>query len=303
MVFSAAKLFFAYGLGNALTFPFWAGATVVLLAERPTAESVCGVIDIHHPTIFFAVPTLYSMMLNQGCLPDRDQLRIRHCVSAGEALPENIQARWKDELGLDILDSIGSTEMLHMFMCNRPDQVRPGSSGKPLDGFELQLLDDTGQTVADGEIGDLYVKGPTAAIGYWNRRAQSIDTFRGVWVRTGDKYFIDADGYYIYCGRSDDLLKVGGIYVSPMEVENTLLGHPLVAEAAVVAGKDSDDLVKPKAYVVLKDRQAPGEDTVNELIEYTRSKLADFKRPRWVEFIDELPKTATGKIQRFKLRS
>jgi len=301
IVFSVAKLFFAYGLGNALTFPMWVGATAVYMAERPNAAAVRAVCDAHRPTLFFAVPTIYSMMLNNGELPAPEGLRLRRCVSAGEALPENVFSRWRAETGLEILDAVGSTEMLHMFLSNRPGEARPGSSGMPLDGYEVALLDEAGSPVADGELGELFVSGPTAAVGYWNQRAKTLDTFRGRWTKTGDKYYRDAEGYYVYCGRSDDLMKVGGLYVSPMEVENTLLGHERIAECAVVPARDGNDLVKPKAFVVLADGGQGDAALEAEVIEYARARLADYKRPRWVAFIDELPKTATGKIQRYKL--
>jgi benzoate-CoA ligase len=302
VVFSAAKLFFAYGLGNALTFPFLAGASAVLLPERPSPEAVCTVLNEHRPTIFFGVPTLYSMMLNTGALPDPGNSRLRLCVSAGEALPENLFHRWREATGLEIIDGIGSTEMLHIFMSNRPGVVRPGTSGRPVDGYEVRLLNESGGAVPDGEVGDLYVKGPSSALGYWNRLALSRETFAGGWTRTDDKYVSEPDGCYRYCGRADDMLKVGGIYVSPMEVENVLLGHPAVAEAAVVGGNDGNGLLKPKAYVVSAAGIAPTPELAQELIAHVRDVLADYKRPRWVQFVDALPKTATGKIQRFKLR-
>ena len=302
LVFSAPKLFFAYGLGNALTFPLSVGATVILHDERPTAESVTDILDTHRPSLFFSVPTLYSMMLNTGNLPDREGMRLRACISAGEALPEAVLTRWREEVGLDILDAIGSSEMLHMYMSNRAGKVRPGTSGKPLAGYEVRLLDDSGMPVADGETGDLHVAGPSGATGYWNQRMKSAETFQGRWIRTGDKYYVDADGYYVYCGRSDDLIKVGGVYVSPMQVENALLGHAAVNEAAVVGAGDDDQLVKPKAFIVLADGLKPSSKLQGELIDYVRGELPPFKRPRWIEFVSELPKTATGKIQRFKLR-
>jgi len=302
LLFSAPKLFFAYGLGNALTFPLSVGATVVLMSDQPTAESVAEVVNSYRPTLFFSVPTLYSMMLNTGNLPNRDDMRFRACISAGEALPETVLNQWKEALGIDILDAIGSTEMLHMYMSNRAGEVRAGTSGKPLAGYEVRLLDDLGQQVADGEIGDLYVNGPSCALGYWNQYDKSVATFRGHWVKSGDKYYVDADGYYVYCGRSDDLLKVGGIYVSPMQVENALLGHSSVDEVAVVGAGDDDQLLKPKAFVVLAEGFESSPELEGVLIDYVRHQLPAFKRPRWVEFVSELPKTATGKIQRFKLR-
>jgi benzoate-CoA ligase len=300
VVFSAAKLFFAYGLGNGLTFPFAVGATAVLHDGAPTPDAVKRIIDMHRPTLFFAVPTLYAMLLNAGQLPAPGH-RIRLAVSAGEALPASILERWRASVGVDILDGIGSTEMLHIYISNRSGNVRPGSSGTPVSGYGVELRDERGGIVGDGEIGDLFVKGPTMALGYWNRRATNRATFHGEWMRTGDKYRID-DGAYVYCGRSDDLLKVGGIYVSPMEVEDALLRHPAVAEAAVVGAPDADELVKPKAFVVAATGQTPNDALAQTLIEHVRATLAPYKRPRWIEFVPSLPKTATGKIQRFKLR-
>lgn len=301
VVYSAAKLFFAYGLGNALTFPFSHGAKSVLLKGRPTPEAVKEIIETHRPTLFFGVPTLYAMILNSDHFPNTESIRL--CISAGEALPESVFTRWRDKTGLEILDGIGSTEMLHIFISNTEADVKPGTSGKVVPGYEVKILNEHDQPVADGETGDLYVNGPTSAVGYWNKREASIKTFQGRWTHTGDKYKKDSEGYFINCGRSDDLIKVGGIYVSPTEVENALLGHDKVAEAAVVGRKDKDELIKPKAFVVLKKEYKASDFLAGELIDYVRSKLAEYKRPRWIQFIDELPKTATGKIQRFKLRT
>ena len=300
VVFSAAKLFFAYGLGNSLTFPFSVGATAVLLDGAPAPAAVRDIIDRHRPTLFFGVPTLYAMLLNTGAVPAPGH-RLRLALSAGEALPATLLDRWRAEVGTDILDGIGSTEMLHIYISNRPGDVRAGTSGTPVAGYEVEIRDDVGRVVPQGEIGDLYVKGPSMALGYWNRRATTAATFRGEWMRTGDKYRVD-DGRYVYCGRGDDLLKVGGIYVSPMEVEDALLRHPGVAEAAVVGARDGDDLVKPKAFVVPATGHAPSPALEETLIEHVRETLAPYKRPRWVEFVPSLPKTATGKIQRYKLR-
>jgi benzoate-CoA ligase family protein len=299
-MFSAGKLFFAYGLGNSLTFPFAAGAAAVLLDERPTPESVRAVTVRHRPTMFFGVPTLYAMMLNSGVLPELEGLRI--CASAGEALPERIFERWKKTTGLEILDGIGSTEMLHIFLSNAPGAVKPGTSGRPVDGYHAEVRDDQGRVLGPGEMGDLFVSGPSSAAGYWNMREASQRAFRGRWVHTGDKYVRDEQGYFTHCGRSDDLLKVGGIYVSPGEVENALLGHEAVAEVAVVGARDADDLVKPKAFVVTSEGHEPSAELASVLIAHCRQGLADYKRPRWIEFIPQLPKTATGKIQRFRLR-
>jgi benzoate-CoA ligase len=302
VVFSAAKLFFAYGLGNGLTFPMAVGATAVLMAERPTPASVGRVLKTHRPSIFYGVPTLFGWMLASPDLPRRDEVGLRICTSAGEALPEDIGRRWTEHFGVEILDGIGSTEMLHIFLSNRPGAVRYGTTGKAVPGYELRLVDEDGQAVPDGEIGELQIAGPTSAPFYWNNRERSLATFLGPWTRSGDKYVRDADGYYTYCGRSDDMLKVGGIYVSPFEVEGALMSHQCVLEAAVVAELDASQLVKPKAYVVVK----PGVATDTALVEllqlHVKARLAPYKFPRWIEFIDELPKTATGKIQRFKLR-
>jgi benzoate-CoA ligase len=302
LVFSAAKLFFAYGLGNALTFPMAVGATSVLAAERPTPAAVSGILREHRPTIFCGVPTLYNAMLASPDLPRRDELALRRCVSAGEPLPQEIGRRWSARIGVDILDGIGSTEMLHIFLSNWPGEVRYGTTGKPIPGYELKIVDEEGRPVRRGEIGDLFVNGPTSASHYWNNRERCRATFIGPWTRTGDKYFEDEDGYYVYCGRSDDMMKVSGMYVSPAEVEAALVAHDKVLEAAVVGGPDEDGLVKPKAFVVVKPGVAADKDLVRALEGHTKTMLAPFKCPRWFLFLDELPKTATGKIQRFKLR-
>jgi benzoate-CoA ligase family protein len=302
-VFSAAKLFFAYGLGNALTFPLRVGATAVLMAERATAAAVRRrLADVDtRPTIFCGVPTLFASLLSDPELVAPPALRIS--ISAGEALPRDLGERWRARMGTDILDGIGSTEMLHIFISNRPGDVRYGSTGKVVPGYEVKIVDEHGALVKAGQIGDLWVNGPTAAAGYWNRRDLSRATFHGAWTRTGDHYACDAEGYYVYQGRSDDMLKVGGIYVSPFEVEAALVAHHQVLEAAVVAHRDEHDLVKPKALVVLKNLEDASEALVEELRAHVKSNLAPYKYPRWIEFVRELPKTATGKIQRFKLRS
>jgi benzoate-CoA ligase len=302
IVFSAAKLFFAYGLGNALTFPMAVGATSVLMAERPTPAAVGRVLRTHQPTIFYGVPTLYNAMLASNDLPGREELALRRCVSAGEPLPQEIGRRWTARIGVDILDGIGSTEMLHIFLSNRPDCVRYGTTGKPIAGYELDIVDEEGRSVRRGEIGDLLVSGPTSAAFYWNNRERCRATFMGRWTRTGDKYFEDEDGYYVYCGRSDDMMKVSGMYVSPAEVEAALIAHEDVLEAAVVGAPDGDGLVKPKAFVVAMPGITANDELARTLEIHTRSLLAPFKCPRWYSFTNELPKTATGKIQRFKLR-
>jgi benzoate-CoA ligase len=303
VVFSAAKLFFAYGLGNALTFPMAVGATTILMAERATPPAVIARLARHQPTIFYGVPTLFAALLASPELPKRGDLKLRICASAGEALPADIGRRWTERFGVEILDGLGSTEMLHIFLSNRPGAVRYGTSGVPVPGYELRIVGDDGQPVVAGEVGELQINGPTAAMGYWNNREKSRATFQGAWIRSGDKYSIDADGCYIYSGRGDDMLKVGGIYVSPIEVEAALVTHPAVLEAAVIGRADDEKLVKPQAYVVLKRGQAPSAALAEELRQHVKTHLAPYKYPRWIEFIDELPKTATGKIQRFKLRA
>lgn len=297
--FSAAKLFFAYGLGNALTFPLSVGASVVLMAERPTPDATFKRWTTQRPSVFFGAPTGFAGMLASPNLPRRDEVALRMCSSAGEALPAEIGQRFKGHFGCDIIDGIGSTEMLHIFLSNRPGDVRYGTTGKPVDGYELELRGEDGRPVADGEIGDLYIKGPSAALMYWGNRQKSRETFQGAWTRSGDKYVRDADGYYTYAGRSDDMLKVSGIYVSPFEVEATLMQHEAVLECAVIGKEDEAGLVKTKAYVVLK----PGRQVDDAVLKaFVKERLAPYKYPRFIQFVGELPKTATGKIQRFKLR-
>ncbi|MBI3150220.1 MAG: benzoate-CoA ligase family protein [Betaproteobacteria bacterium] len=302
LVFSAAKLFFAYGLGNGLSFPLAVGATVVLMAERPTPASVFKRLTEQRPTIFYGVPTLYAALLAAPDAPPREALNLRRCTSAGEPLPEDLGKRWVQKYGIDILDGIGSTEMLHIYLSNRVGEVRYGTTGKPVPGYEIRLVDDAGQPVAQGEIGELQVMGPSSAAMYWNNREKSRNTFQGWWTKSGDKYTLNAEGYYVYAGRSDDMLKVGGIYVSPAEVEAALITHPAVLEAAVVGKEDENRLIKPAAFVVLKAGQQGSEALANEIKRQVKDQLAPYKYPRWLEFVAELPKTATGKIQRFKLR-
>lgn len=299
-IFSAAKLFFAYGLGNAMSFPLHVGATAILMAERATPEAVFRRLVEHAPTIFCGVPTLYASMLAAPDLPTGGALRI--CTSAGEALPAEVGIRFRERAGVDILDGIGSTEMLHIFLSNRPGEVRYGTTGKAVPGYALKLVDEAGQPVAPGEVGDLWVSGPSSAVAYWNKRELSQKTFVGPWTRTGDHYRVDEEGHYVYQGRSDDMLKVGGIYVSPFEVEAALLAHPEVFEAAVVGRADAHGLIKPRAVIVLKEISRASEALAEELKAHVKARLALYKYPRWVEFVAELPKTATGKIQRFKLR-
>jgi benzoate-CoA ligase len=300
VVFSAAKLFFAYGLGNALSFPLAVGATTVLLGTRPTPADVFNVLQTHQPTVFYGVPTLFAGLLAHESRPRAQALNLRVCTSAGEALPAEIGHKWQSEYGVEILDGIGSTEMLHIFLSNQPRRVRYGTTGEAVPGYRLRLVNDDGQECADGELGELQISGPSAAVMYWNNREKTKHTFAGEWTRSGDKYSRDPEGYYTYGGRSDDMLKVGGIYVSPFEVEASLMTHPAVLEAAVVGQADEEGLVKPKAYVVLKSGQQISD---KELQAHVKSQLAPYKYPRWIAFLPELPKTATGKIQRFKLRA
>ena len=301
--FSAAKLFFAYGLGNALTFPLAAGATTILMAERPTPEAtfhrLTGGVGGVRPTVFYGAPTGFAGMLASPQLPARAQVSLRLVSSAGEALPADLGERFKAHFGVDIVDGIGSTEMLHIFLSNRPGQVRYGTTGWPVPGYEVELRGEEGQPVPDGEPGDLYIQGPSAAMLYWGNRQKTRDTFQGGWTKSGDKYVRNSDGTYTYAGRSDDMLKVSGIYVSPFEVEATLVQHPAVLEAAVIGKEDAEGLVKTKAFVVLKNG---GSATEEELKAFVKDRLAPYKYPRFIEFIGELPKTATGKIQRFRLR-
>lgn len=301
IVHSVSKMFFAYGLGNSMVHPLSVGATTVLASERPTPNSVANLLRTHGVTVLFAVPTFYAAFLAADPL-EREAVRLRCCLSAGEALPVSIGQSWRERFAVDIFDGLGSTEMISTFLTNRPGAMRPGTSGKPVPGFALRLVDETGAVVAQGEMGELQVRGPTAAIMYWNDRERSRSTFLGEWLRSGDKYMQDADGYYVYCGRRDDMMKVGGIYVSPFEVEGALLNHPDVLEAAVAAWPDEDGLIRPKAFVVLKPSGKPNEAMALALREHCRKQLATFKYPRWIEFRTELPKTATGKIRRFKLR-
>ena len=302
VVFSASKMFFAYGLGNTMSFPLHAGATAVLMAERPTPAAVMHTLERYQPTIFCGVPTLYAGMLAEVPLDrSRNFARLRICTSAGEALPEPIARHWVERFGIEILDGLGSTEALHIFLSNRAGAVRYGSSGRPVPGYEVALRDEHGGETGDSEIGDLWCRGPSIAIGYWNNREASNRTFVGGWLKTGDKYVRDADGYYHFTGRSDDMLKVGGIWVSPFEVETALLEHPQVREAAVIGAADAQSLVKPKAFVVLKDAGAASVALAEELQEFVKRRVAPYKYPLWIEFRAELPRTATGKLKRFEL--
>jgi benzoate-CoA ligase family protein len=296
--FSAAKLFFAYGLGNGLYFPFSVGATAAYLPGRPTPEAVYESVRRHRPTLYFGVPTLYGYLLEEaGSLEG-----VRLCVSAGEALPADILKRWRDRFGLDILDGIGSTEMAHIFLSNRPGDIRPGCTGRPVPGYEARIVDENLSDVPEGEVGTLLVRGESSAACYWNKREKTQQTMVGPWLNTGDKFFRDAEGYYYYAGRTDDMLKVGGIWVSPVEVEASIIEHPAVLECAVVAAVDEEDLVKPKAYIVLQSGIQASPAVEKGIKEHVKKSLAHYKYPRWIEFVDDLPKTATGKLKRFELR-
>jgi 4-hydroxybenzoate-CoA ligase len=301
VVYSVAKMFFAYGLGNAMSFPMSVGATTVIFGGRPTPDAAFDIMANEKPTVFCAVPTLYAALVaeqeKRGGAPAHN---IRICTSAGEALPRDIGERWEKLWGAEIIDGVGSTEMLHIFLSNRPGDIHYGTSGVAVPGYEVRLVDEHDEDVPEGEVGELLVRGPSSADGYWNQRYKSQSTFQGHWTRTGDKYERTPEGRYVYCGRTDDMFKVSGIWVSPFEVEQALVEHPAVLEAAVVARADEKDLVKPAAYIVLKDgAEAPGEGELKDLV---KEKIGMWKYPRWIEVVEDLPKTATGKIQRFKLR-
>src|ERR1019366_2486096 len=303
LVYSVAKLFFAYGHGNAMTFSLSVGATTVLLGDRPTPDGVTALLRKHPVTVFYAVPTFYAAFLASPNAPQRAEVKFRRCISAGEALPEEIARTWKERYGVEISDGLGTTEMLHIYLTNRPGTTKYGTTGNAVPGYEIKLIGEDGNEVEQGEMGELYVRGPTSAIMYWNNREKSRSTFLGEWTRSGDKYIEDADGYYICCGRADDMLKVSGMYVSPFEVEAALSSHPDVLEAGVVGWNDEQKLIKPKAFVVLKAPDKASDALIRALQEHVKQKLAPYKYPRWIEFRSELPKTATGKIQRFKLRA
>jgi 4-hydroxybenzoate-CoA ligase len=305
VVFSAAKLFFSYGLGNAMICPMWVGATSVFYPERPTPQTVFEVLRGYQPTMFFAVPTLYAAILaDPECKPEHISSGLRLCFSAGEPLPPHVGSGWKQQFGLDIVNGVGSTEMGHLFLTNLPDAVEYGTSGVPVDGYELRLVDENMRDVAGDEMGELLVRGESSAAGYWNQREKTRRTFLGEWTRTGDKYTRRSDGVYTYCGRTDDMFKVSGIWVSPFEVEDALISHPKVLEAAVVPSEDENGLIKPKAFVVLANAtDNDGSRTLyEELKVHVKRAIGPWKYPRWIEFVDGLPKTATGKIQRFMLR-
>jgi 4-hydroxybenzoate-CoA ligase len=299
---SAAKLFFAYGLGNALTFPMSVGASTVLNSERPTPATMFALMKKYNPTIFFGVPTLFSAMLNDEALKnERGGARLRLCTSAGEALPESVGNSWQSRFGVEIIDGVGTTELLHIFLSNAPGDIKYGTAGRPVPGYKVRLVNEAGADVPDGEIGELLVDAPSAGDGYWNQRKKSRQTFEGPWTRTGDKYIRDAEGRFTFCGRADDMFKVSGIWVSPFEVESALITHPAVLEAAVVPEADPEGLLKPKAFVVL--RADTKTDGLHEALkEHVKQKIGPWKYPRWIDVVESLPKTATGKIQRFKLR-
>ena len=304
--FSAAKLFFAYGLGNALCFPLWAGGQAVLFSGRPTAETVFETIESFRPTVYFGVPTLYAAQLqamdDAGESSAHDLGSVRTYVSAGEALPPRLFETWKAKTGRTILDSIGSTELLNAFISNRPGAVKPGTTGLPVPGYEAKITGDDGVEAPRGETGALMVRGPSQFTHYWNKPEKTAETIIGGWVNTGDTYYVDEDGYFVCCGRSDDMLKVGGIWCSPVEIEARLVEHPAVLEAAIVGRPDGNDLIKPEAFVVLKDGGNPPNGLADELLKFCKSGLAPYKYPRWFNFVEELPRTATGKVQRFRLR-
>jgi 4-hydroxybenzoate-CoA ligase len=303
VAFSAAKLSFSYGLGNGISFPMSVGASTILLPDRPTPQAVLATLRRHRPTIFYAVPSLYAALLAHPELgPGAGSDRLRLCVSAGEALPAHLGERWRAVVGVDILDGLGSTEMLQTFLSNRPGDVRYGSTGKPVPGYDMKIVDENGRELPDGEIGELVVRGPSAGESYWNQRAKSRRTFVGEWTHTGDKYLRDADGYYYYRGRTDDMFKVNGMWVSPFEVEAALVSHEAVLEAAVIGKEDGDGLVKPKAFIVLKNGYGADERLFEALRAHVKERAGAWKYPRWIDIRGDLPRTATGKIQRFKLR-
>jgi 4-hydroxybenzoate-CoA ligase len=303
VVHSASKLFFAYGLGNAMTFPLSVGATAALWPHRPSPEGVFETMRRHQPTIFYGVPSLYTALLSHHEIcKGAGSNRLRICVSAGEALPAHIGERWRDVVGVDVLDGLGSTELLQTFLSNRPGDIRYGSTGKPVLGYEARIVDENGRELGDGEIGELIVRGPSAGEGYWNQRAKSRRTFVGEWTHTGDKYRRDTEGYYYYCGRTDDMFKVSGMWVSPFDVEAALVSHEAVLEAAVIGKEDADGLVKPKAFIVLKNGYIANDALLEILKVHVKEHAGAWKYPRWIDVRSDLPRTATGKIQRFKLR-
>jgi benzoate-CoA ligase family protein len=302
VVFCASKLFFSFGFGGGMTFPMWVGASIVLQPARSTADLALDCLERSGATVFFGVPTLYSQMIHALEQKPRKLKSLRRCLSAGEALPAPIFQRWKELTGVPILDGIGSTEVLHIFVSNRIDDIKPGTSGKPVPGYSVKIVGDDGNTMPVGEVGILWVKGESNALCYWNNPEKTRSTMVGEWLNTGDMYYIDSEGYYVNAGRGDDMLKVGGMWCSPIEIESRLLAHPKVREAAVIGRVDDNGLVKPAAYLVLVNPADENDATAHELQQFCKSQLAGFKYPRWVHFVREIPKTVTGKIQRFKLR-
>jgi len=302
--FSVAKLFFAYGLGNGLYFPLRTGGTTVLLPDRPLPDTVFAVIDRYQPTVFYGVPTSYAALLNAAERSGRTTLgRVRLCVSAGEPLPKPLYDRWQQRFGVDILDGIGSTEILHIFISNRPGRVKPGSTGEVVPGYQARIVGEQGQDLPVGETGTLLIKGDSIAAGYWNKHEATCKTFLGEWINTHDKFRLDADGYYWYAGRTDDMIKVSGLAVWPADVEAILLEHPAVLESGVAGVPDAEGLLKPWAYVVLKKDHPPSDALARELQAFVKARTEPHKYPRTVKFVSDLPKTATGKIQRYKLRA
>lgn len=301
VTYSTSKLFHAYGLGNGISFPYWVGATTVLTPGRPTPDAVFATIERHRPTRLFSVPTIYNALLNAEGAAGRDLSSVRTCVSAAEPLPPEVFHRWEKAYGLPILDGVGSTELLHIYCSNTPETLRPGSSGKPVPGYELEIRGEDGRPLPPGEVGELYVKGDSALAGYWHHRDRTRRCLQGEWFSTGDRYRRDEDGFFFYEGRGDDMIKVGGLWVSPIEIENVLMEHWAVLEAAVV-GVEVDGLTRIRAHVVCLTGITPGQTLVAELQEFCKGRLQRYQYPHLVEFADELPKTVTGKIQRFALR-
>ena len=301
VLFSAAKLFFAYGLGNAMTFPLWVGGQAVLFAAAPTPAAMHDTIEKYKPTLYFGVPTLYAAQLRAMEETDADLSSLRLCISAGESLPPDLYHRWTEKTGLPILDGIGTTEILHIFISNRIEASKPGATGMIVPGYEARIVDEDGNDVPHGEIGALMIKGESLLREYWRNPAKTKESLVGDWIRTGDTYYQDEDGFFFCCGRSDDMLKVGGIWCSPVEIEAKLVEHPKVLEAAIVGRADDDQLIKPEAYIVLNEA-GDADELATELLEHCKSGLARYKYPRWFNFVEDLPKTATGKIQRFRLR-
>ena len=301
-VFSVSKLFHSYGFGNAMTFPLWAGATIVLSDRRVSPDMAFEIIEAFRPTVFYGVPTLYAQQLRalETASPDLSSIRI--CISAGEALPADVFRRWQERTGTLILDGLGSTEALHIFISNTEADYKPGTSGRAVPGYDIKIVDENGEPVTQGEIGTVHVRGESTAKYYWKNPEKTAATMLGDWLNTGDMYFQDEDGYFVNCGRGDDMLKVGALWCSPFEIEATLIEHPKVLEAAVVGRPDDDEMIKPEAFIILNDTADAGEGMADELREHCRAKLARYKYPRWFNFVDDLPKTATGKIQRFRLR-